>query len=239
MTEPRQYTLAIERPLQQRLDNFVVGDNAELFSALKGVAADFSGFWIFGARGSGRSHLLRGSCSRAADMGLPVAYVGCGEFISPGGQVQEQELAAALQQAARFGELVAIDDISACAGLRVCEELLMALYQRLLESRGRLLISHLQPATATSFTTADLNSRLRSLMHFHISPLRDEHKAELLRARADSRGFELTQAVLDYWLARGPRDMGALLTDLELLDRASLVHKQRVTIPLLKQVLGY
>ena len=45
--------------------------------------------------------------------------------------------------------------------------------------------------------------------------------------------------MLDYWLARGPRDLGALLTDLDTLDKASLAYKQRVTIPLLKQVLGY
>ena len=44
---------------------------------------------------------------------------------------------------------------------------------------------------------------------------------------------------MEYWLRRGPRDLGTLLTDLEVLDRATLSHKQTVTVPLLKQVLGY
>ena len=33
--------------------------------------------------------------------------------------------------------------------------------------------------------------------------------------------------------------LGALLIDLETLDKASLAEHKKVTIPLLKQVLGY
>lgn len=234
MRSPNQLTLAIDRPHEQRLDNFVVGDNVELLQALKRVDREFSGFWIFGDTGSGRSHLLRGCCQRAERMGETVVYIGCEDY-----QTDDDALRGQLQHAASYGQLVVIDDVQALIGRMQFEELLMAVYQRLLQSRGRLLVSHRQPATATEFSTADLNSRLRSLMHFHIKPLNDHHKAQLLRERADSRGYALSSAVLDYWLSRGPRDVGALLQDLDVLDRASLVHKQRVTVPLLKMVLGY
>ena len=75
--------------------------------------------------------------------------------------------------------------------------------------------------------------------HFQIQPLADMEKKQLLEQRADARGYDLSQSVLDYWLARGPRDLGALLRDLDTLDAASLAQKQLVTIPLLKEVLGY
>ncbi|MEM9622506.1 MAG: DnaA/Hda family protein [Pseudomonadota bacterium] len=238
-SDPNQLTLAIDRPHQQRLDNFVVGDNAELLQALKQVNADFSAFWIFGATGSGRSHLLRGCCHRSEQVGEPVTYVGCADYLAAHGALDADALLGQLRHAAGYGQLVAVDDVQWILGRGSLEEMLLAVYQRLLHSRGRLLVSHTQPATATDFAMADLNSRMRSLMHFHISPLNDSHKAELLRARADSRGYELSHSVLNYWLSRGPRDIGALLRDLDVLDRASLVHKQRVTVPLLKQVLGY
>ena len=90
-----------------------------------------------------------------------------------------------------------------------------------------------------TFCFADLASRLGSLQHFALQPLNDADKARLLQRRAEARGYDLSQAVLDYWLARGPRDVQSLLTDLDTLDRVSLLERRRVTIPLLKQALGY
>ena len=234
MTAPQQFTLAIQNPHEQRLDNFVAGENAELLQLLKNTAPSFSGYWIFGALSSGCSHLLRGSCLRAQDLRWPTSYIGCGDFAD-----DVEGLATALKDAARHGRLIAVDDVGALAGQADLEELLMAVYQRLLHEQGTLLISHTKPAQTIDFVTEDLASRMRSLQHFQIQTLNDEHKRELLRQRAHNRGYDLANAVLDYWLARGPRDLGALLTDLDVLDRASLAQKQRVTIPLLKQVLGY
>jgi len=231
---PEQFTLAIDRPHEQRLDNFVVGANDELFANLAKIRREFKGLWLYGDAGSGRSHLLRGRCLAAQLAGEPACYVGCAEL-----KRQPGALAAALAHAAEFGRIVAIDDVGHVAGDVLCEEYLMAAYQRLLGAEGELLISHDEAAPNLAFTLPDLNSRLRSLMNFLIQPLRDADKAELLRRRANSRGYALTQGVIDYWLARGPRDVGALLTDLELLDRASLANQRVVTVPLLKQVLGY
>jgi DnaA family protein len=234
MTAPQQLTLAIENPHEQRLDNFVAGDNGELLQLLKNTSPAFSGYWIFGALSSGCSHLLRGSCLRAQDLKWTTNYIGCADYAH-----DIDGLAAALNHASRHGRLIAVDNVSAVSGHADLEELLMAVYQRLLHEQGTLLISHTKPAQTLDFVTPDLASRMRSLQHFQIQTLNDEHKRELLRQRAHNRGYDLSHPVLDYWLARGPRDMGALLTDLDVLDRASLAQKQRVTIPMLKQVLGY
>lgn len=234
MTAPQQFTLDIEHPHEQRLANFVPGANGELLEVLKTSGAAFDGYWIFGAASSGRSHLLRGSCLYADELGMSTSYVGCADFNG-----DARGLAAALGHAAQFGHVVSIDDVAHIAGQVPLEELLMACYQRVLSEGGRLLITHTRPAAAVEFVTADLASRMRSLQHFQIQPLDDADKAQLLRQRAKNRGYELASSVLDYWLVRGPRDLGALLTDLDVLDRASLAQQQRVTIPLLKQVLGY
>jgi len=234
MPSPRQYTLAIERPYEQSLDKFVSGVNNELVQALAHRQQAFAGHWIYGTQGSGRSHLLRGSCLATQQRGQDVAYVGCSDYL---GDVDG--LRAALQHAQQLGETVAVDDIAAVAGNRALETLLMTVYQRLLSVQGRLLVSHTQPAQTLQFVLPDLASRMRSLQHFQIQALADDEKVQVLRQRAQNRGYELSQPVLDYWLSRGPRDLGALLTDLETLDKASLAQHQKVTIPLLKQVLGY
>ena len=115
----------------------------------------------------------------------------------------------------------------------------MTIYERVRGARGMLVVADRLAARATEFGIADLNSRLRSLMHFQMRPLQDGDKADILRGRAARRGYVLSDAVVDYWLARGPRDLRLLLTDLDRLDRASLVHHRHVTVPLLKEVLGY
>jgi DnaA family protein len=234
MPKPRQYTLAIEQPLEQRLDNFVAGQNAELLAILGQASPKFQGVWLYGPLGSGRSHLLKGCCLRAQEQGYPVVYIGCADYAddAPG-------LMAALQLAGRTGDVVALDDIGALAGDFELEALVLGVYQRVLSERGVLLITHTHASLGLSFATPDLASRMRSLQHFQIRQLGDNDKIRVLRQRALNRGYELAPAVLDYWLARGPRDLGALLADLDLLDQASLAQQQKVTIPLLKEVLGY
>jgi len=84
-----------------------------------------------------------------------------------------------------------------------------------------------------------LNSRMRALSHHRVRELSDSDKGSLLRHRAEQSGYHLNEAVLEYWLRRGPRSMDRLLADLATLDQATLQHKRLLTVPLLKSVLGY
>ena len=234
VSTPQQYTLAIEHPDEQRLDNFVVGDNGELLQALVGRFDHFSGLWIYGAASSGRSHLLCGRYLLAQAVMQPALYIKGSDY-----ENRPDAVSQVLTDAGQDGAVVAIDDIGLLVGDPLIEAMLMVVYQRLLHEKGTLLLTHTQPAAALAFATPDLASRMRSLQHFQIQPLADIEKKHLLEQRANARGYDLTQPVLDYWLARGPRDLGALLRDLDTLAAASLVQKQLVTIPLLKEVLGY
>lgn len=226
-----QYLLPIDLQVEQRFNNFVVGENGELISALTSTREGFRGIWIYGERSSGRSHLLRSKC---LDRKQVSNYIGCRDFIG-----DSSALVNALTNSMRHGTVVAVDDVGEMLGNRDCEELLLGIYQRLIGSGGTLLVSHSTSSLVTQFGLPDLGSRMRALMNFAIKPLDDGEKATLLEQRASARGFKISQPVLQYWMSRGPRDMAALLDDLETLDRATLQRKQPLTVPLLKQVLGY
>lgn len=63
----RQLALPLQSPPAPTLDNFVPGSNAELLArlrALAGGALDEAVLYLWGAPGSGRTHLLR-ACARA------------------------------------------------------------------------------------------------------------------------------------------------------------------------------
>ncbi len=226
---PQQLTLEIDPPHQQRLDNFIVGENQELVNELSRTPKnEFRGIWLCGGEGTGKSHLLRG-----------VALSSSGYVCFVDGGASAPRVVQGLVHAEQVGDTVIIDAAEGVLGEEALEEHLFLIYQRLLLSGGRLLVAARQPAREMNFILADLRSRMQSLEHFALTPLSDEDKAELLKQRASSRGYELSDSVVRYWLARGPRSIEALLTDLTILDRASLAEKRVVTVPLLKEVLGY
>ena len=232
MQPPQQATIAVAPPFLQRFDNFVVADNLEVVAGLKAAVCSerFAGLWLCGPHSVGKSHLLRASAHHCAQLHRSV-FIACEDV--------KLRIVAALEAAAQSGGLILLDDVGQLAGDEDLEYLLLAVYQGLVQTQGCLVVSHTTAATGLAFDLADLNSRMRSLLHYQVQSLDDEAKADLLRSRANHKGYTLDDAVVAYWLSHGPRDINALLTDLERLDRASLSRKRQVTVPLLKDELGY
>lgn len=234
MRPPQQTTLAVDPPFVQRLDNFVPGDNLEVLAGVQAALASshFAGLWLCGSAGTGKTHLLRAACLAAHEQR------GHAEFVSLSG-MSRTTLLTQFEALDSEAGMIALDDVDIVCGDDDLEYALFSVYQRLVQEQGALLVSASGPATACQFNLPDLNSRMRGLLHYQLARLSDEHKAQLLRQRAEHKGYRLENAVLHYWLTHGPRDLKALLTDLERLDRASLARKRQVTIPLLKDELGY
>lgn len=238
-----QAVLPIDAPHQPTFENFVVGDNAELCDTLKSQASGFSGYWLCGENVCGKTHLLRATCLSAVEHGHLHAYLDCASKASQPLADSVLEVIDTLGNGQDLSATIAIDHADEIRGQRVAEEALMALYNTLNDGHGnvprRLMVAHRQPAGAVSFSLADLNSRLRALAHHQLEPLLDDDKSQVLRIRAEQRGYHLSDSVVEYWLRRGPRGIDRLLADLERLDAATLQHKRLLTVPLLKSELGY
>ncbi|MEQ8859254.1 MAG: DnaA/Hda family protein [Pseudomonadales bacterium] len=221
--------LALRFPLTSRyhFDTFEVGSNAELVRRVLAVVDEpgFQGCFIDGPPGVGRTHLLQAACHRFAD---------------PGGAIYLplREVTPALLEGLSSRGLVALDDLDAWLGDDAAEAALVALYQGLLGNAGRLLVSARAPARELGFRFADLASRLRGLPAYHLQGLDDAGKRRVLARLAAARGLALTPAVLDFWLARSARDLAHLLEEFERLDRAAMAEQRRITVPLIKNVLG-
>lgn len=217
------------------MDNFVVGENLELVAFLRSPKAGFRGIWISGPRSSGRTHLLQAYCRWALQSGRQGIYLDCAQLAADASaQIQRAVNVASVSDA-----LVVLDNLGQLRRDQQQEEALMLIYQSLYAVGGEMLVCHEQSARGVEFDLPDLNSRMRGFAHFALVPLRDEGKAEVLTQRARAKGYDLPEAVLEYWLRRGPRDLSTLVRDLERLDQATLTHQRLLTVPLLKQVLGY
>jgi len=101
-----------------------------------------------------------------------------------------------------------------------------------------LLLASAVAPDAMSIQLPDLRSRLTWGPVFNLHDLDDAAKLSALRQRAHQRGLELGEPVAEYLLRRYPRDLSSLFEKLDQLDVASMALQRRLTIPLVKSVLG-
>jgi len=212
-----QLLLGIAPEWSPTLDNFVAGRNVELLSALRQALVATQGaraLYVWGETGSGKSHLLQAAVAHARAAGQMAVYA-CG--VVP-------EAAA----------VVAVDDVE---GLDDATQVaLFALYNRLRENGGMLLVSGTQ-APAFLKLRDDLRTRLGWGLVYQVHALNDAEKAQALRQHALARGFELPNEVTTYLLRHGRRDLPALLATLDALDEHCLRLKRAASVPLLKEVM--
>jgi len=185
---------------------------------------------LWGKHGVGRTHLLQAACLRFEQMGEPAVYLPLAELMDRGIGIFDH-----LEQY----ELVCLDDLQAIAGKAEWEEALFHLFNRLRDSGRRLLIAASTSPRELPIKLADLKSRMTLALIFQMRPLSDEDKLRALQLRASRRGLHLTDEVGHFILTRGTRSMSALFDLLEQLDQASLQAQRKLTIPFLKETLGW
>jgi DnaA family protein len=185
--------------------------------------------WLHGPLGVGKTHLLQAICAQAGEQQRAAAYVPLREWALQGAEVLSgcESLA-----------FVCLDDFDAIAGNSLWERALFRLYTEMEESGGRLVIAAELPPVAQPVQLRDLASRLAASAVLRLEPLSDDEQVLALQARASQLGLELPADTAQFLLRRLPRDMATLCATLEKLDEASLATQRRLTVPLVRQVLG-
>jgi DnaA-homolog protein len=198
--------------------NFVAGANAEalgqLALAARGALRE-TGLLLWGAPGTGRSHLLRATVGAAT---VPALYCA--------------EPALVPAEPPDAGALVAVDDVERADP--AAQGRLFTLFNALQATGGHLLAAASTPPAGLPLRD-DLRSRLGWGLVYELQPLADTDKAQALARYAQERGLRLPDEVIGYLLAHGRRDMGSLVATLAALDRYSLAAKRPVTVPLLRE----
>ena len=135
--------------------------------------------------------------------------------------------------------LVCLDNLDAVAGNKDWEQALFHLCNRARESECRLLFSAAVAPRELNVQLADLQSRLSWGVVMQLPEPGDEDKLEILCFRAHRRGLVLSPEVAAYILARASRSLTDLMQILESLDRESLVQQRQLSIPFVRQCLGW
>ncbi len=234
----RQLALGVRLRAAAVFASFSPGLNREVLAALRGPGRE--PVWIWGNRGSGKTHQLQAVCAEAG--ATAPGETAPGET-APGAAAAYLPLdrSAALPPAALAGfescRVLCVDDVDAVAGHLEWEQALFRLFNEAAELRSRVIFAAASPPRQIEWRLQDWRSRAAACVVYHVRELDEEGRAEALRLRAAQRGLQLPPETLDYLLKRMPRDLRSLFEILDDLDEAALVAQRRLTIPFIRAAL--
>ncbi|MCU7904894.1 MAG: DnaA regulatory inactivator Hda [Candidatus Thiodiazotropha sp. (ex Epidulcina cf. delphinae)] len=215
--------------IRPRVDfaGFIIGRNGEAVSRLRGNLDPF--IYLWGESGAGKSHLLQASCHQAQAEGGRPAYL---PFKS------EHGLEPAMLEGLEAFSRVCLDDLEVLAGKPAWELAIFNLFNQLSEKGAHLVAACDRPPAQLPIQLPDLASRLTSGPCYHLIPLNDDERLELLISSAEKRGMSMSVETAGFLLQRIPRDIHFLTLLLDRLDQASLAAQRRLTIPFVREILN-
>ena len=220
----QQIALDIGLGASPTLANYFAGPNGDALSHLQRLAqwplTDSVPTYLWGAAGSGKTHLLRACATALCAQGASVGWLDASETEAPEFDeswsllvMDDVHIYDAQRQHTAFGWFVQAASLQRpvlCAGSSSPVDLLLR---------------------------EDLRTRLGWGHVFGLQPLTEPQTRAALRQAADARGLFLGDEVMDFTLRRFSRDLGTLFALLDELDRYALQTQRAITIPLLKSML--
>lgn len=234
-TAPVQLSLGVSLRDDATFSNFYAADdnNRQVLAAVEAASrnAGEANVVIWGARGAGLTHLLQACSHAACANGVRVQYLPLRDLVG----YAPRDICDGLEAM----QLVCLDGIDEISGNREWEQALFHLFNNLRDAGHRLLIAAHTSPPAIPVRLPDLKSRILGGVVYHLHGLNDEGKQVALQVRAKARGLELSDEVARFILARAPRDTNELFLLLNVLDDESLQQQRKLTIPFVKDVLGF
>lgn len=227
----KQLPLAMRLRERAVFDSFVAGANLAAVEQLRALARGASAgvYWLSGAQGVGKTHLLQATCAMARSAGADTAYLPLSQLVALGPETLEGW---------HSSRVVALDDLAAVAGRRDWEQGLFRLYREAEERGAALLASAAAPPLLLNFSLPDLGSRFAAATLLPLRALDESEQRQALRLRARARGLELPEETALYLQRRFRRDLATLYELLDAIDEAALQAQRRLTVPFIRQVLA-
>jgi DnaA family protein len=228
---------ASQLPLGIRLNdeatfaNFLVSSgNRQLFDVLTSTSPSVQLIYLWGAGGSGRSHLLQALCHRYAESGASALYLPL---------LSRHDFAPQILEHSHALSVICIDDLDAVATDSVWQEAMFHCFNEAAESNVLFVVTASRAPRDLDLSLADLRSRMQKGLIFQLQAADDGFKKQILQHRANLRGISLSDQVCDYILQRADRSLAGLIAVLERLDSESFQRQRRLTVPLVKDVMGW
>jgi len=220
----KQQILDILPTTPPSLLNFISGQNDELITMLNRAIQRKENerfFYIWGSLGCGKSHLLQSIVAYFTGKQRPAYYF-------PGEIPSQFEINDDI-------DCLAIDDVERLD--ENAQAKLFNIYNQLRDRACSLFIVSGNVAPSQLNLRQDVLTRLCWGLVYQVHELTENEKIKALQMHALERGFTLESHICQYLLRHSRRDLSSLVMILDALDRYSLVHQRKVTLPLVRKLL--
>ena len=223
MTAGPQLALAFDhRPSLSGDDFLVAPNNAEAVGWID-QWPDWPGpaLVVFGPGGCGRTHLAHVFRTRSGARAITPA------------DLEAAEARTALGDA----RAIVLDDADAMTGPAL-EQGLLHLYTALEQEGRTMLLTARSAPSRWPIALADLSSRLKAAPAVGIGPPDDALIAAVLVKLFADRQLRVTDAVIQYALARMDRTVDAARRLVATADSTALAERRDITVPLVRRILA-
>ncbi len=222
-----QLPLDIRLDDSARLDNFYLGDNQQLVQRLEGLRENHHEFYfVWGNQSVGKSHLAQAICRDLSEREKVAVYI----------PLDNQAMRPEVLEGLEFADVVCLDAFEHIATDPEWEVAIFDLFNRIKLSDKSLLIFSEISIASIQVELADLRSRLTSMEVYKLNGLNPDNQADCIKTLGQHRGLQISDEVASFLMIRTERNVAKIAGMIEQLDRQSLTHQRKITIPFVKQV---
>lgn len=174
---------------------------------------------VYGSKGGGKTHLAKIFANQTQAVSL---------------QAQDCEKVPVCEMLNRYQDAKAfvIDD---CENFD--EEWLFDAFNIFVHRKVYVLLTTGQDLSVWHFRLKDLDSRIRSTHLIPISPPDEALIRQLIQKKCTDEGVRIEASVVEYLISRIPRNFNDILTWIQKINEASLIHNREITKPLIRELL--
>lgn len=216
-------------------DTFVAEDEATVLALSQFqqslLSPEGESFYLYGAEGVGKTHLLQAACRYVMERDIASVYLPLADASLP--------LIPDVLNGLERTKLVCLDDVEQVVGQDEWEKALANLLFKSQVLGHKVVLSGQAQISSWDLVTTELTQALMSVLPIPIQALTDKRElVTALQRHALKLGFELPLEVGNYLVKQFSSDLQELLSVLKLLEQATFVEKRRMTLPFVKEVLN-
>ena len=238
----RQLILDFPSQPEHLFSNFVVSDGSKAaFSAARQFCDEpppsFNTLYLFGGKNLGKTHLLISIGNQSASMRKKALYVHGADFVRKTDESSNGSSSEFISVLSNV-DLFLLDAVDHIEGQNASQEKLYLIFNSRIEKGKRIAFAgNLNPANLKN-TESYLTSRFQWGMSAELKPIDDNTTAKIIAKLAKDVRLILPEKVIEYLLARTPRDFMSIKHTIAKINNESYTQKKKVTVPLVKATLN-
>jgi DnaA family protein len=184
--------------------------------------------FIYGSKESGKTYLLQAICNYYSSDNKSSLYIPLKKAMDYGVEIFDS-----LENI----QLICLDGIENVISKIEWEKAIFNLINKTLISKSRLIITSSEDLKSLNFVLPDLESRLRKIESYELTPIQDKDILDALIYISKLKSINLGDKEARYLVTYAQRNISNLVKILESLDQLSMEMKRKITIPLIKEVI--